>query len=207
MGNASSNPGPPPETDEERVAREDREAAAAIAKQEADDLAADAKAMKEYNIQQKQNELDRAKQKRDADRLLRERNDADALNERTGFKKKPLNKPLELGLPSADCSACDLTVDPTVSSSTVILTRNVLGAINVPPIPMPPSNLPRGAKYGGDWHDHGNHRHEDYATDMYGRRISLAKDGSTLYNPPYPGSSYPDVLSSASTEQDRKSVV
>ena len=115
MGNAPSNPGPPPETDEQRVAREDREAAAAIAKQEADDLAADAKAMKEYNIQQKQNELDRAKQKRDADRLLRERNDADALNERNGFKKKPLNKPLELGLPSADCSACDLTVDPTVS--------------------------------------------------------------------------------------------
>jgi len=199
MGNAPSNPGPPPETEEERTAREDREAADALAKQEAADLAADAKAMKEYNLQQKQNELERAKQTRDAERLLRERNDADALNERNGFKKKVLNRPLELGLPSADCSACDLTVDQTLSSSTVILTRNVLGATNVPPIPMPPSNLPRGAKYGGDWYDHGGNRHEDYETDMFGRRISLAKDGSLLYSPPYPGSSFPEVLSSAET--------
>ncbi len=201
MGNTQSDPGPPPESDEQRVAREDQEAATALAKQEADDLAADSKARKEYDLEQKQNELEKNKQKRDAERLLRERNDADALNERNGFKKRPLNKPLEIGLPSADCSSCDLTVDSTLSSSTVILTRNVLGAINIPPIPMPPSNLPRGAKYGGDWHDHGGNRHEDYATDMFGRRISLAKDGSTLYNPPFPGSSYPEVLSSAETEK------
>jgi hypothetical protein len=201
MGNTQSDPGPPPETNAQRVAREDREAAAALAKQEADDLAADSKARKEYDTQQKQNELEKNKQKRDAERLLRERNDADALNERNGFKKRPLNKPLEIGLPSADCSSCDLTVDSTLSSSTVILTRNVLGAINIPPIPMPPSNLPRGAKYNGHYHDHGGHRHEYYAQDMFGRIISVAKDGSTLYSPPYPGSSYPEVLSSAETEQ------
>ena len=199
MGNTQSDPGPPPETAEEKAAREDREAADALKRQEEADLAADVAAEKASNIEQQQNELEQRKQKRDAERLLRERNAADALNEQNGFKKPVLNKPLELGLPSADCSTCDLTVDPTLSSATVILTRNVLGATNVPPIPMPPSNLPRGAQYGGDWYDHGNNRHEDYETDMYGRRISKAKDGSLLYNPPYPGSGFPEVLSSAET--------
>lgn len=200
MGAEPSKPAPPPpETEEERVAREDRETADANARQDAADAAADAEAEKASNLEQQQNEREKNKQKRDSERLLRERNAADALNERNGFKKKPLNKPLELGLPSADCSACDLAVNSTLSSATVILTRNVLGATNVPPVAMPPSNLPRGAQYGGDWYDHGNNNHEDYEADMYGRRISKAKDGSLLYNPPYPGSGFPEVLSSAET--------
>ena len=196
MGAEPSKPAPPPpETEEEAITREAAEASA----QDAADAEAEIAAEKASNLEQQQNDRDQRKQKRDADRLLKERNAADLLNERNGFKKPSLNRPLEIGLPSADCSACDLTVDPTLSSATVILTRNVLGATNVPPVAMPPSNLPRGAKYGGDYHDHGNNKHERFVKDMYGRNISVAKDGSTLYSPPYPGSGFPEVLSSAET--------
>jgi hypothetical protein len=66
---------------------------------------------------------------------------------------------------------------------------------------MPPSNLPRGARNAPGFHDHGNHKHEYFEKDMFGRAISLAKDGSTLYNPPYPGSTFPEVLSAAETVQ------
>lgn len=38
---------------------------------------------------------------------------------------------------TADCSSCQLTVDPTLSSATVILTRNILGKLDAPKDPAP----------------------------------------------------------------------
>jgi hypothetical protein len=189
----------PPETESEREAREAREEEETRARETREDLEADAAADKAMTEEEAQNQREANKQKKEADRVLKQRNADEARNELNGFRKKPLNKPLEIGLPSADCGFCGLTVDPTLSSATVILTRNVLGATNVPPMPMPPSNLPRGAKYGGDFHDHGNNKHEYYEVDMYGRRVSQAKDGSNLYSPPFPGSGFPEVLSAAET--------
>jgi hypothetical protein len=62
---------------------------------------------------------------------------------------------------SKNCSACAITIDPTLSSATVVLTRDIMGKIIMPPRPVPPSNLPflseesghSGCSIGGGkWH-------------------------------------------------------
>jgi hypothetical protein len=201
-----TEPPPPPETEEERMSREDREFEQQMREEEEADARADEAANraeeKESARREREDTRERKKLQREADRLLRERNKAEALNEEQGFRKRPADKPLELSVSnSADCSSCTLKVDQTLSSATVILSRNVLGATTVPPVPMPPSNLPRGARNNPGFHDHGNHKHEYFERDMYGRAMSLARDGSTLYSPPYPGSAFPEVLSAAETQQ------
>ena len=58
-------------------------------------------------------------------------------------KKRPETLSLQLGPGKSDnCLTCAITVDPTLSSSTVVLTRDILGKIERPGIPYPPSNLP-----------------------------------------------------------------
>jgi hypothetical protein len=102
---------------------------------------------------------------------------------------------------SSSCDTCKIILDPTLSSSTVTLTRDILGKMNIAKKKYPPSNLPQDAMYDGDWHDLGNHKKEDYATAFDGTRYSIAKNGSLLYSPPYPGSDFPEVLSKADTEK------
>ena len=102
---------------------------------------------------------------------------------------------------SSSCDTCKIILDPTLSSSTVTLTRDILGKMNMPKKKYPPSNLPEDAQYNGDWHDLGNHKREDYATAFDGTRYSEGKGGSLLYSPPYPGSDFPEVLSKANVEK------
>lgn len=102
---------------------------------------------------------------------------------------------------SSSCDTCKIILDPTLSSSSVKLTRDILGKMNIPKKEYPPSNLPEDAQYGGDWHDLGNHKREDYATAFDGNRYSEGKGGSLLYSPPYPGSDFPEVLSKANIEK------
>jgi len=102
---------------------------------------------------------------------------------------------------SSSCDTCKIILDPTLSSSSVKLTRDILGKMNIPKKEYPPSNLPEDAINTGDWFDWGNNRHEDYATAFDGKRYSAARNGSVLYSPPYPGSDFPEVLSKADVEQ------
>jgi hypothetical protein len=116
--------------------------------------------------------------------------------------KKPVSPDLKLTIGTTPaCGICTISVQNGISSSSVTLTRNILGKIDIPKKKYPPSNLPEDAQYGGDWHDHGNNKHEDYATAFDGKRYSEGKNGSMLYSPPYPGSDFPEVLSKADTEQ------
>jgi hypothetical protein len=116
--------------------------------------------------------------------------------------KKPVSPDLKLTIGTTPaCGVCTISVQNGISSSSVTLTRNILGKIDIPKRKYPPSNLPEDAEYGGDYFDHGNWKWEDYATAFDGTRYSQGKKGSMLYSPPYPGSDFPDVLSKADTEQ------
>lgn len=50
---------------------------------------------------------------------------------------------LRIGGDTGNCATCGLVIDPTLSSATVTLTRDILGKIQQPPLPYPPSNLPK----------------------------------------------------------------
>jgi hypothetical protein len=59
--------------------------------------------------------------------------------------QKPVNAPnLTVGIgpgKSTNCLVCTLTIDPTISSSTVVLSRDILGKVTAPAPAYPPSNL------------------------------------------------------------------
>ena len=66
------------------------------------------------------------------------------------FSKDQL-KNLTIGIgpgKSTNCLTCAITVDPTLSSATVTLSRDILGKIQMAPLPYPPSNLPEINKNG-----------------------------------------------------------
>jgi hypothetical protein len=67
--------------------------------------------------------------------------------------KKPDPKILALQIgpgKSTNCLTCAITIDPTLSSATVVLSRDILGKILAPPKPYPPSNLPDITKRPSD---------------------------------------------------------
>jgi hypothetical protein len=59
--------------------------------------------------------------------------------------QKPVSAPnLKVGIgpgKSTNCLVCTLTIDPTISSSTVVLSRDILGKVTAPAPAYPPSNL------------------------------------------------------------------
>ena len=59
--------------------------------------------------------------------------------------QKPFSAPnLKVGIgpgKSTNCAVCALTIDPTISSSTVVLSRDILGKVTAPAPAYPPSNL------------------------------------------------------------------
>lgn len=61
-----------------------------------------------------------------------------------GFAKGPRpDLSLQIGRgKSSPCDSCAIVVDPTLSSSTVALSRDILGKTMANPLPYPPSNLP-----------------------------------------------------------------
>jgi hypothetical protein len=149
-----------------------------------------------------------AARKAEADRKRQEEEEARKLQEFLAEIKakadfvKPSSPTLQLKVEtSGACGSCDITIQPGLSSSTVILSRDILGKIDVPKKSYPPSNLPKDAVYDGDWFDYGQNRHENYARAFDGIPYSRASNGSVLYNPPYPGSDFPEVLSKADIEK------
>ena len=59
-------------------------------------------------------------------------------------KSAPPNLSLQIGPgKSTNCLTCAITIDPTLSSATVVLSRDILGKIQQPALPYPPSNLPK----------------------------------------------------------------
>ena len=135
MGNAPSSPAPapapaPPSPEQVRVADvAAQEAEAQTALEEMDQEIADQKAADA--------EIDTQ-----AGRDLRRSHALDAAKQARGFKRpSPITKPLSISS-SASCATCRLTIDPSLSSATVVLSRNILGKTRPPSAPLPPSNLP-----------------------------------------------------------------
>ena len=85
---------------------------------------------------------------------------------------------------SKNCSACAITIDPTLSSATVVLTRDILGKIIMPPRPVPPSNLPKLHSDTGN----GNacRQDGDKPEGGYGPEGNACCDRGCDYNVPYP---------------------
>ena len=110
---------------------------------------------------------------------------------------------------SKGCTGCIVGFDSGITTSVVVLSRNIMGKIPIAVRPYPPSNLPQDATENGSWYDHGGNRHEDYARDIKGKAMSGTTrdnpDGqgcrTCMYNPPFPGQDYPEVLSKADVKK------
>lgn len=115
---------------------------------------------------------------------------------------RPSGPTLELTVPkSFVCAQCDIIIEKGISSSTVVLSRDILGKIDIPKKEYPPSNLPEDALVEGDeWLDRGNHNKTYYLKAADGTFRSRTKTFSSVYSPPFPGSDFPEVLSKADVE-------
>jgi len=135
MGGGSSKSSPPPESASDREAREEREAADREAREEAAAKADEDAEAKEVDDQEKETEKENTRADRKTKRL-------DEAKKRRGFQRpEPVKEALSIRT-SGNCNSCKLTVDPTLSSATVVLTRNILGKIRPPGQNVVPSNLP-----------------------------------------------------------------
>jgi hypothetical protein len=135
MGGGSSKSSPPPESASDREAREEREAADREAREEAAAQADEDAEAKEVDEQERETEKENTRAERKTKRL-------DEAKKRRGFQRpEPVKEALSIRT-SGNCNSCKLTVDPTLSSATVVLTRNILGKIRPPGQNTVPSNLP-----------------------------------------------------------------
>ena len=168
MGAAPSAPAPPPESASDRQARLKREADAyaaarvkaaedAAIKKAAEDAAdakataaaeaaADAEAAAEDEAELKDEDNADREIQLDAQRQDRLSRLLDEAKRKRGFKRPlPISNSLSIAT-SANGNACRLSIDPTLSSSTVILSRNILSKMRLPGQVQPVSNLPSKPK-------------------------------------------------------------